>query len=438
MGDSKDEELPDFDETGNAEPAKGDSDANGTGRAEGSAAIRSSGFRDFLLGAEVMRGIIECGFEHPSEVQHACIPQALLGTDVLCQAKSGMGKTAVFVLACIQGLDVSAEAIKVLVLGHTRELAYQIEHEFLRLGKHVDKLKVAAVYGGSPIEKDKTMLKTKCPHVLVGTPGRVLQLFKGGDLKLDSLKQFVIDECDRCIDDLELRRDIQQIFIKTPKKKQVMMFSATIQPDTRATCKKFMKDPHEITVESEAKLTLHGLQQYFVRLEEQQKNKRLIDLLDALEFNQVVIFVKNVKRALALDHLLNECKFPSMTLHPLPKEFAHKAGKGENALGPQHDRIERLKQFKDFRKRILVTTDLFGRGMDVERVNIVISYDMPEDSDSYLHRVGRAGRFGTKGLAVTFCAGDADSEILRKVQERFEVNVQEMPAQIDTSSYLNA
>jgi len=437
-GDKAEEDLPDFDEdaavgNGSGSAAGGRPEAHG-----GAGAISASGFRDFLLAPNLMQGIIDCGFEHPSEVQHACIPQAVLGTDVLCQAKSGMGKTAVFVLSCIQIIDLSLKEVRVLVLCHTRELAYQIEHEFLRLGKHVKELKVAAVYGGGTIEKDKEMLKSNCPHVLVGTPGRVLQLMKSGDLKLDHLTQFVVDECDRCLDELGLRKDIQGIFVKTPKKKQVMMFSATIQPDTRITAKKFMQNPHEITVESEAKLTLHGLQQYYIQLEEREKSKRLIDLLDQLEFNQVIIFVKSVKRALALDGLLQECKFPSMTLHPLPKAFAHKAAKGESTLGPEHDRIERLRQFKDFRKRILVTTDLFGRGMDVERVNIVISYDMPEDSDAYLHRVGRAGRFGTKGLAIAFCAGEKETEVLNKVQARFEVSIPQMPAQIDTSSYLNA
>jgi len=370
-------------------------------------------------------------------VQHACIPQAVLGTDVLCQAKSGMGKTAVFVLACVQNVDFTTEAVKALVLCHTRELAFQIQHEFQRLGKHTAGLKVNAVFGGNPVEKDKEMLKKSPPHILVGTPGRVLQLIRDGSLNLEKLTHFILDECDRCIDGLELRRDVQQIFIKTPKKKQVMMFSATLSPETRAICKKFMQNPHEITVESEAKLTLHGLLQYYIQLDEKTKNKKLIDLLDSLEFNQVVIFVKTVKRALALDGLLQECKFPSMTLHPMPEGFVHKASKND-VVSATATRIERFKAFKDFKKRILVCTDLFGRGIDVERVNIVINYDMPESSDAYLHRVGRAGRFGTKGLAVTFCATAADKEVLTKVQERFEVNIGELPTKIDTTSYLNA
>merc|ERR1719247_3793241 len=201
------------------------------------------------------------------------------------------------------------------------------------------------------------------------------------------------------------------------------MFSATMSTDMRQVCKKFMQDPHEISVDEESKLTLHGLLQYYSKIEEKEKNRKLNDLLDALEFNQVVIFVKSVQRAVALDKLLVECSFPSIAVHS-----------GLN----QEDRIARYKQFKDFQKRILVSTDLFGRGIDIERVNIVINYDMPEDSDSYLHRVGRAGRFGTKGLAITFTSTDEDAETLKKVQERFTVNIDAMPATIDTTSYLNA
>mmetsp|Transcript_27599 Transcript_27599/g.60355 ORF Transcript_27599/g.60355 Transcript_27599/m.60355 type:complete len:422 (-) Transcript_27599:119-1384(-) len=418
------EDLPDFEE-GEDQTAEGkekESTQDGEAKKGGSGTIHACGFRDFLLKPELLRAIVDCGFEHPSEVQHECIPQAILGTDILCQAKSGMGKTAVFVLACLQRVESTEKAVKVLVICHTRELAYQIKHEFDRFAKYFSDLTCGVVYGGMPIAKDREMLKTP-PQILIGTPGRVLGLAREKDLKLDKLTHFVLDECDKCLEKLDMRKDIQQIFVETPKKKQVMMFSATMTPETRGLCKKFMQDPHEISVDEESKLTLHGLLQYYVKLPEKEKNRKLNDLLDALEFNQVVIFVKSVQRAVALDKLLVECSFPSIAIH--------------SALN-QEDRIARYKQFKEFQKRIMVSTDLFGRGIDIERVNIVINYDMPEDSDSYLHRVGRAGRFGTKGLAITFVATDEDAGVLKKVQERFEVNIGEMPSQIDTTSYLNA
>merc|ERR1712217_947426 len=192
---------------------------------------------------------------------------------------------------------------------------------------------------------------------------------------------------------------------------------------TRALCKKFMQDPHEIRVDEESKLTLHGLLQYYVKLAEKEKNRKLNDLLDALEFNQVVIFVKSVQRAIALDKLLVECNFPSIAIH--------------SGLD-QEDRIARYKQFKEFQKRIMVSTDLFGRGIDIERVNIVVNYDMPDESDTYLHRVGRAGRFGTKGLAITFASTEDDGKILEDVQSRFEVSITQLPDPIEVSSYMTA
>ena len=187
--------------------------------------------------------------------------------------------------------------------------------------------------------------------------------------------------------------------------------------------KKFMSDPMEIYVDDETKLTLHGLVQHYIKLAENEKNRKLTDLLDALDFNQVVIFVKSVQRAAELNKLLIECNFPSICIH---------------ARMTQDERLSRYRSFKEGHKRILVATDLVGRGIDIERVNIVINYDMPEGADSYLHRVGRAGRFGTKGLAITFCASATDSETLNSVQERFEVDIKELPEQIDTATYMPA
>jgi ATP-dependent RNA helicase UAP56/SUB2 len=388
--------------------------------------IHATGFRDFLLKPELLRAIVDCGFEHPSEVQHECIPQAILGTDILCQAKSGMGKTAVFVLATLQQLNTSSEEkgfVNTLVICHTRELAYQIKNEFDRFSKYFADVKSVVVYGGVPMPENKKAIEEAKPQIVIGTPGRVLALVKDKTLNLEKLGHFVLDECDKCLEKIDMRKDVQSIFLATPKKKQVMMFSATMTPEMRQICKKFMHEPHEIFVDSDTKLTLHGLLQYTVKLTEAEKNRKLVDLLDALEFNQVVIFVKSVQRAMALDKLLTECNFPSIAIHSALK---------------QEERIERYKQFKDFQKRIMVATDLFGRGIDIERVNIVINYDIPDSSDQYLHRVGRAGRFGTKGLAITFVSSDEDHEVLNQVQARFEVQIGALPDQIDVTSYINA
>jgi len=418
------EDLLDYEEEEATEQteAKNGVEAKKEGAVKGNyVSIHSSGFRDFLLKPEILRSIADCGFEHPSEVQHECIPQAVLGMDILCQAKSGMGKTAVFVLATLQQIEPVDGQVSVLVMCHTRELAFQISKEYERFSKFLPTIKVGVFFGGLAISKDEQVLKNNCPHIVVGTPGRILALVKSKKLPLKNLKHFVLDECDKMLEQLDMRRDVQEIFRATPHEKQVMMFSATLSKDIRPVCKKFMQDPMEVYIDDEAKLTLHGLQQHYVKLKDSEKNRKLFELLDVLEFNQVVIFVKSVQRCVALAQLLIEQNFPAIAIH-----------RGMT----QEERLSRYQQFKEFQKRILVATNLFGRGMDIERVNIVFNYDMPEDTDTYLHRVARAGRFGTKGLAITFVSDEGDAKILNEVQDRFEVDITELPDEIDLSSYI--
>uniref|UniRef100_A0A8C3ZRD0 RNA helicase n=1 Tax=Denticeps clupeoides TaxID=299321 RepID=A0A8C3ZRD0_9TELE len=377
--------------------------------------IHSSGFRDFLLKPELLRAIVDCGFEHPSEVQHECIPQAILGMDVLCQAKSGMGKTAVFVLATLQQLEPVTGQVSVLVMCHTRELAFQISKEYERFSKYMPTVKVAVFFGGLPIKKDEEVLKRESPHVVVGTPGRILALSRNKSLNLRHIKHFILDECDKMLEQLDMRRDVQEIFRMTPHEKQVMMFSATLSKEIRPVCRKFMQDVITSLLSiprPQPRPPLH-LPTY--------KPRPFCQKGRGLRWNRlVVIFVKSVQRCIALAQLLVEQNFPAIAIH-----------RGM----PQEERLARYQQFKDFQRRILVATNLFGRGMDIERVNIAFNYDMPEDSDTYLHRVARAGRFGTKGLAITFVSDEGDARTLNDVQDRFEVNISELPEEIDISSY---
>jgi ATP-dependent RNA helicase UAP56/SUB2 len=413
-----DEDLVDYEE----DEVVDDKPADEVKKGSTYSGIHASGFRDFLLKPELLRAVVDCGFEHPSEVQHECIPQAILGMDVICQAKSGMGKTAVFVLSSLHQLEAKEGQVGAIVLCHTRELAFQINNEFERFSRYLPDVKVKVFYGGVPVPEHKRILKSECPHIIVGTPGRVLQLVRDKDLVTKNVKHFILDECDKMLEKLDMRADVQEIFKSTPHEKQVMMFSATLSSEMRTVCKKFMQDPMEIYVD-DSKLTLHGLQQHYVKLAENEKNRKLNELLDALEFNQVVIFVKSVQRAIQLDKLLQECNFPSVAIH---------------ARIEQQERIELYQSFKDFKHRILVSTDIWGRGIDIERVNIVVNYDMPDSSDTYLHRVGRAGRFGTKGLAITFASTDEDAKILEDVQSRFEVSITQLPETIDVTSYMTA
>ncbi|MCJ1434231.1 Suppressor of the cold-sensitive snRNP biogenesis mutant brr1-1 [Xylographa pallens] len=431
--DYSDDELPNNDVattatgvTNGSTTKKGDLTGSG-GQAETKGSyvgIHATGFRDFLLKPELQRAIADCGFEHPSEVQQEAIPQAILGTDILCQAKSGLGKTAVFVLTTLQQVEAVPGECSVLVMCHTRELAYQIKNEFSRFSKYLPDVKTGVFYGGVPMQKDVELLSNKDthPNIVVGTPGRLEALVREKRLRLGNLKMFVLDECDKMLDQIDMRRAVQEIFRATPTQKQVMMFSATLSPEMILICRKFMKNALEIIIDNSTKLTLHGLQQYYIKLSEGEKNRKLNDLLDSLQFNQVIIFVKSTLRATELDKLLRECNFPSVAVH---------------SGVSQEERIKRYKEFKDFEKRICVATDVFGRGIDIEKINLAINYDLPSDADSYLHRVGRAGRFGTKGLSISFVSTEADEVVLKQITDRFDVAVPVFPAEgVDASTYM--
>lgn len=245
---------------------------------------------------------------------------------------------------------------------------------------------------------------------------------RSGTLKLDKLRFFVLDECDKMLEQCDMREDVQEIFIKTKHNKQVAMFSATMTEESRGICKKFMRSPLEIFIDDQKKLTLHGLVQYYSNLLEKDKTKTLLSLLYKLNYNQTIIFTKSIERAKFLNEILIKMDLPSIAIH---------------RKMTQEDRIEKYKEFKEFKKRILVATNILARGIDIERVNVVFNYDMPEDSDTYLHRVGRAGRFGTKGLAITFVSTDEETKILNDIQARFAIEIKTLPDSIDQTVYRN-
>ena len=218
-----------------------------------------------------------------------------------------------------------------------------------------------------------------------------------------------------------MRADVQRIFKKTPIDKQVMMFTATLPEETKIVCKKFMRKPVEIIVKEENKEHLEKLQQFYVKLKEDEKNKKLLDVIDKVQFNQVIIFVNNIQRCEALSDILTQNGIPSIAIH---------------ADLPQEERIAKFDAFKDFKKRIMVATELYGRGVDFLKVNTVINYDMSTDAEAYVHRVGRAGRFGTKGITITFLASDEDQKVFDDLLKKYpNIKAAPLPDVIDKSIY---
>ena len=218
-----------------------------------------------------------------------------------------------------------------------------------------------------------------------------------------------------------MRADVQKIFKKTPVEKQVMMFTATLPEETKTVCKKFMRKPVEIIVKEENKEHLEKLQQFYVKLKEDEKNKKLLDVIDKVQFNQVIIFVNNIQRCEALSDILTQNGIPSIAIH---------------ADLPQEERIAKFDAFKDFKKRIMVATELYGRGVDFLKVNTVINYDMSTDAEAYVHRVGRAGRFGTKGITITFLASEEDQKVFDDLLKKYpNIKAAPLPDVIDKSIY---
>ena len=218
-----------------------------------------------------------------------------------------------------------------------------------------------------------------------------------------------------------MREEIQKIFLKTKSKKQVMMFTATLSDKMKETSLKFMRAPyHIIAIDDQKRLTLHGLRQFYVEVTEKQKFKYLYMLLNKIDYNQCVIFTSKIDRAKYLNKMLKDAEISSLTIH---------------ADMIQKVRNENFKKFKEGGEKILVSTNLLARGIDIERINLVINYDMAESSDTYLHRVGRAGRYNTKGTAITFVTSEEDKKILDDIQKRFEIKIEQLPQKIDESTF---
>ncbi|KAL8325269.1 hypothetical protein RB597_008505 [Gaeumannomyces tritici] len=337
-----------------------------------------SDFYAFSLKTEILNAIENCGFEHASEVQRICIPQAVMGKDIICQASSGLGKTAVFVLSTLQQTEPVASVCSALVLCHTCELALQIYTEYKRFSKHMPDINIAVFFGGRPLHKDIDLLQNNSthPHIIISTPGRLKALMRWGKLRLDGLRTLVLDECDQMIGQPDIYRDVQDIFRCIPQnQRQFMVFSATLSDDIKQICKAEMREPIEVQIKGTISKTLR---QDYIVLNEEEKINRLYDLLGEVPFRQAIIFVRSAGRSTWVNRSLQKRGFYSIEIH--------------SGIS-QDDRIHCYNQLKHSDvMRICVATDVFSRGINLEGVDLVINYDMPANADSYLHRVGRAGR----------------------------------------------
>ncbi len=360
-------------------------------------------------------GIFEAGFEKPSPIQEETIPVALTGRDILARAKNGTGKTAAFVIPTLERINPKNSKTQALILVPTRELALQTSQVCRNLGKHLG-INVMVTTGGTGL-KDDIIRLGDAVHIIVGTPGRVLDLASKGVADLSECSIFVMDEADKLLSP-EFTIVIEQILAFHPKDRQVMLFSATFPMIVKEFKDKNMQNPYEINLMDE--LTLRGITQYYAFVEEKQKVHCLNTLFQKLQINQSIIFCNSTNRVELLAKKITELGFSCYYSH---------------AKMAQQNRNKVFHDFRNGVSRNLVCSDLLTRGIDIQAVNVVINFDFPKNAETYLHRIGRSGRFGHLGLAINLINWD-DRFNLYKIEKELGTEIQAIPRSIDKALYV--
>ncbi|KAI9844482.1 MAG: putative ATP-dependent RNA helicase ddx6 [Sclerophora amabilis] len=378
-------------------------------------ATKGLDFEEFYLKRELMMGIFEAGFEKPSPVQEEAIPVALTGRDILARAKNGTGKTAAFIIPTLERINQKSTKTQALILVPTRELALQTSQVCRNLGKHLG-LNVMVSTGGTGL-KDDIIRLNESVHIIVGTPGRILDLAGKGVADLSECPMFVMDEADKLLSP-EFTPIIEQLLQFLPKDRQVSLFSATFPLIVKTFKDKNMKQPYEINLMDE--LTLRGITQYYAFVEEKQKVHCLNTLFSKLQINQSIIFCNSTNRVELLAKKITELGYSCFYSH---------------AKMLQHNRNRVFHDFRNGVCRNLVCSDLLTRGIDIQAVNVVINFDFPKNAETYLHRIGRSGRFGHLGLAINLINWD-DRFNLYKIEQELGTEIQPIPQAIDKKLYV--
>jgi len=378
-------------------------------------ATKGNDFEDYYLKRELLMGIYEKGYEKPSPIQEEAIPVALAGIDILARAKNGTGKTASFLIPALQKTDTTKNCIQVLVLVPTRELALQTSQVCKELGKHMN-VQVMVSTGGTSLRDDIVRLYDTV-HILVATPGRVLDLSNKGVCDLSKCSTMILDEADKLLSP-EFQPLVEQIITFLPSDRQILLFSATFPVTVKEFKDKFLRKPYEINLMEE--LTLKGVTQYYAFVEEKQKVHCLNTLFSKLQINQSIIFCNSVNRVELLAKKITDLGYSCFYIHAKMQQS------------------HRNRVFHDFRNgacRNLVCSDLFTRGIDIQAVNVVINFDFPKNAETYLHRIGRSGRFGHLGIAINLITYE-DRFNLYKIEQELGTEIKPIPPVIDKSLYV--
>ncbi|EDW4022187.1 TPA: ATP-dependent RNA helicase DeaD [Salmonella enterica] len=364
-------------------------------------------FADLGLKAPILEALTDLGYEKPSPIQLECIPHLLNGRDVLGMAQTGSGKTAAFSLPLLNNLDPELKAPQILVLAPTRELAVQVAEAMTDFSKHMRGVNVVALYGGQRYDVQLRALR-QGPQIVVGTPGRLLDHLKRGTLDLSKLSGLVLDEADEMLR-MGFIEDVETIMAQIPEGHQTALFSATMPEAIRRITRRFMKEPQEVRIQSSV-TTRPDISQSYWTVWGMRKNEALVRFLEAEDFDAAIIFVRTKNATLEVAEALERSGYNSAALN------------GDMNQSLREQTLERL---KDGRLDILIATDVAARGLDVERISLVVNYDIPMDSESYVHRIGRTGRAGRAGRALLFVE-NRERRLLRNIERTMKLTIPEV------------
>ena len=365
-------------------------------------------FEDMPLKEQLLRGILAYGYEIPSSVQKKGIVPVINGNDSIIQAQSGCGKTGTFSIAALELVDQTKEVCQIIIISPTREIADQSHIVAKTLGSFLN-VNISGVIGGKKLNNQEVAKS----QIIIGTPGRIYDMINRGIICMDTLKLFILDEADQMLNK-GFKEQIIEIFNFVPPTTQVAIYSATMPQDILEITNKFMKDPIKILVKKE-NLTLEGIQQFFIALaSEQEKYETLTDLYKSISVGQSMIYCSSKKKVSWLAEQLTNEGYPVSSIH------------GDIT---QAERDTIMREFRTGKTRVLITTDLLARGIDVQQVSLVINYDLPKDKESYIHRIGRTGRYGRKGWAINFIM-QTDCRNLQDIENFYSTQIQEMPSSI--------
>lgn len=368
-------------------------------------------FDDMGLKEALLRGIYAFGFEKPSAIQQRAIVPCCGENDVIAQAQSGTGKTATFSVSVLQRIDENNPTVQALVMAPTRELAQQIQIVMCALGDFMN-VNVHACIGGTNVRDDQRKLEQGV-QVVVGTPGRVNDMIKRQALQTENIKMFVLDEADEMLS-RGFKEQIYDTFKSLPQDVQVVLLSATMPTEVLDVTSRFMQDPIKILVKKE-ELTLEGIRQFYILIEhEKYKFDTLVDLYETVNITQAVIFCNTRRKVEELNRQMISNQFTVSCMH------------GEME---QSERDVIMREFRSGSSRVLISTDLLARGIDVQQVSLVINYDLPVKRENYIHRIGRSGRFGRKGVAINFVTNN-DLRVMRDIETFYTTQIEEMPEDI--------